>query len=97
MVRRVKDLRQFSVCAESGEVSADSWKERDIRKEDVLLLDETGCFWRALPNSGFGQRGKECKGGETSKHRLTVSFIVSAAWIMKSRHIIIWKSKNPML
>ena len=97
------NLTQFSICGESGTVSGetvDSWKERlpeilqGYKKENILNLDETGCFWKALPDRGFGQRGKECKGGKKSKHRLTVAFIVSAAGI-KEKPVCIWKSENP--
>ena len=47
-----------------------SWKERlpeiieGYRKDDIWNMDETGVFWKALPNRGFGQKSKECKGGE---------------------------------
>lgn len=49
---------------ESGDVSGatvDLSKERlpDILQgysaEDIWNLDETGCFWRALPDKGFNQ------------------------------------------
>lgn len=52
--------------------------------------DESGCFWRALPDHGL----KECEGGEKSKHRLTVAFIASAAG-KKERPVGIWKSEKP--
>lgn len=32
--------------------------------EDIWNMDETGIFWRALPDRGFGQKGSQCKGGE---------------------------------
>ena len=42
-------------------------------------IDETGCFWRALADKGFGQKPKECKGGKQSKNRVTVAFVVKAS------------------
>ena len=63
----------------------ESWMERlpellrGFVREDIWNLDETGCFWKTLPDQGFGQRGKECKGGKNSKQRLTVAFIVNTA------------------
>ncbi len=66
-------------------VTVDSWKERlpelitGYAKEDVWNMDETGVFWRALPDSGFRRIGKECKGGKKSKQRITVALLVSAA------------------
>ena len=37
-----------------------------------------GVFWRSLPVTGFGQKGKECRGGKKSKQRITVAFFVTA-------------------
>lgn len=90
------NIKRLTVCGESGDVhgvTVDSWKER-LCKKDILNMDESGVFWRALPNSGFGQKGKECKGGKKSKHRLTVAFFVSASGV-KEKPIVIWKSENP--
>ena len=66
-------IKRVSICGESGDVSGatvDSWKERlpeilqGFAMEDIYNLDETGRFWRSLPEKGFGQKGKECKGGK---------------------------------
>ena len=76
------NIKRFSVCGELGDVqgcTVDSWKERlpeivaGYKKEDVWNMDESGVFWRALPDKGFGEKGKG-KGGKKSKHRLTVAF-----------------------
>ena len=54
----------MKVSGESGDVSGatvDTWKERlpnilqGYSAEDIWNLDETGCFWRALPDKGFNQ------------------------------------------
>ena len=47
--------------------------------EDLWSLDETRCFWRALPDCGFAQKGASCLGGKQSKERMTVTFLVNAA------------------
>ena len=97
------NVKRITICGESGDVSGDtvtSWKERlpeiieGYAKEDVYNLDETGCFWRALPTRGFGERGKKCKGGKKSKHRFTIAFLVNAAG-KKETPIVIWKSERP--
>ena len=91
------------VCGESGYVSGgtiSSWKERlpkllqGYKAEDIFNLDETGCFWRALPESGFGERGKKHSGGKKSKKRITIAFLVSATGV-KETPIVIWNSKSP--
>ena len=92
------------MSGESGDVSGatvDSWKERlpDIvhgySADDIWNLDETGCFWRALPDKGFNQRAKDCKGGKQSKQRITVTFIINAAGASEAKPIVIWKSDKP--
>ena len=96
-------VKGVSVCGESGDVSGDtvtSWKERlpeilrGYDKRDVFNLDETGCFWRALPDRGFGQKGKQCKGGKKSKCRFTIAFLVNADG-EKEAPIVIWTSATP--
>ena len=83
--KKKHNLKKMTISGESGYVSGDtvdSWKQRlpEIVKgystEDVWNLDESGVYWRTLPDKGFGQRVKECKGGKKSKHRFTVTFIV---------------------
>ena len=64
------------------------------KAEDIWNLDETGCFWKALPDKGFGRKKTECKGGKKSKHRFTIAFIVNAAG-GKEMPVVIWKSNNP--
>ena len=97
------NIKQLTVCGESGDVqgqTVDSWMERlpeiveGYRKDDIWNMDETGVFWKALPNRGFGQKGKECKGGKNSKQRITVAFFVTAAGT-KEKPVVIWKSENP--
>ena len=71
----------------------DSWKER---LPEILngCLDETGCFWQSLPDKGFGEKGKKCKGGKRSKLRVTVAFIVSTGG-QKEDPVVIWTSERP--
>ena len=56
-------MKKLAVCGESGDMcgdTVDSWKERlpePIRgysKEDIWNMDETGCFFKALPDKGLG-------------------------------------------
>ena len=57
-------------------------------------MDETGCFWKAPPDSGFGESRKECKGGKKCKQTMSVALIVNAAG-GKETPFAIWKSENP--
>ena len=58
------------VCGESGDVSGDtieSWLERlpehvdGYQKENIWNMDETGVFWKALPDRGLGGEAKIAK------------------------------------
>lgn len=42
---------------------------------DIWNTDETGCFYRALPEKTLSDKKKECRGGKKAKKYLTVSFI----------------------
>ena len=100
------NIKRLKVCGESGDVSGEmveSWKERlpeivsKYSKENIWNVDESGVFWQALPDNGFGRKGKACHGGKKSKMRVTVAFFVSAAGKKEIKPIVIWKSENPRL
>ena len=82
--------------------TVDSWKERlpeileGYERDDNIIwnVDETGVFWQALPDRGFGQEGKQCYGGRKSKKRVTLALFVNASG-KKEKPIFIWKSETP--
>ena len=57
-------------------------------------MDETGKFYRALPNKSLSEAAKQCRGGKQSKERITCAFFVNAAR-GKEKPIVIGKSANP--
>ena len=63
--------------------------------EDIWNIDETGCFFKALPERGLVEKGKKAKGGKKSKQRLTVAFFINAAGQKIDQPVVIWKSKVP--
>ena len=82
--KKNRNVKRMTISDECGDVSVatvDSWIERLLEilegytSQDVLNLDESGVFWQALLDKGFGQSVKQCKGGKKCKHRLTVTFI----------------------
>lgn len=98
------NIKQRTISGESGDVRSDtdeSWRERlpqileGYKPEDIWNVDETGCFWKALPDKGLGQMKAECKCGKKSKHRVTIAFFVNAAGESESLPVVIWKSQNP--
>ena len=80
------NIKKIIISGESGEVfgkKVESWKERlpeiveGYKAEDIWNMDESGCFWKALPDKGLAQKGKSCKGDKKSKQRMTVAFFVN--------------------
>ena len=97
------NLRQVTICGESGTVRGDtvqSWKERlpelltGYSAKDIYNFDETGCFWKALPDKGFARRGEKCHGGKQKKHRMTVALFVNGEG-GKETPIVVWQSCTP--
>ena len=97
------NARKLAICGESGDVSGEtaaSWKERlpeilrGYEEKNIYNLNQTGCFWKALPDHGFIQKGRQCKGGKRSKQRFTIAFLVNAAGD-KETPIVVWNSENP--
>ena len=91
------------ISGEAGDVSEDtvgSWKERlpDILQgwapENIWNMDETGQFFRALPNKSLVDASRNCTGGKRSKERLTCAFFVNASG-GKEKPIVIGKAANP--
>ena len=96
-------IKQRAVEGESGQVRSEtieSWMERvrvlckGYKPEDIWNQDDTGCFFRALPEKSLAEEGRKCKGGKKSKLRMTVAFFVNAKG-EKEEPIVIWKSQNP--
>ena len=73
----------MNAVGEEGHVSEEtmkSWNERvrEVRgyqPKDVWNMDETGLFWRALPEKSLSEKGKRCRGGKKAKQRLTWAFL----------------------
>ena len=97
-------IREKQISGESLDVpitTIESWMERikelcsGYDDKDILNMDESGCFFKALPTKGLAQKGKKSKGGKKSKQRITVAFFVSADGEKVGKPIVIWRSKNP--
>ena len=91
------------MSGESGEVYEEtfqSWNERlpvifaSYSPQDILNMNETGKFYRALPNKSLSEAAKLCRGGKKSRERIACAFFVNAAG-GKENPIVIGKSANP--
>ena len=58
-------------------------------------MDESGCFFKALPDKGLVEKGKEAKGGKKSKQRFTIASFVNAAGEKINESVVTWKNKKP--
>ena len=97
------NIKKMVISGESGEVSGipiESWKEclpeitEGYKEVDTRNIDETGCFWKAMPYTGLGEKGKLWKGGKSSKVRLTIAFFATVAG-GKEPPIVIWTYEKP--
>ena len=69
-------LKAKQISAESPDVSKttiESWMQRKkelykgYNHKDILIMDENGCLFKALPTKALAQKGKKSKGGKKSK------------------------------
>ena len=60
------NVKRLTICGESCDVrgeTVESWKERlpqildGYDRKDIWNMDETGCFWKTLPDKGFARKG----------------------------------------
>ena len=101
MIRQVNS-KLLSRLASLSVETVESWKERlpeivkGYRSDDVWNMDETGIFWRALPDCSLARNVElSCKGGEKNVNSTSqLRFLVSASG-NKERPVVIWKSENP--
>ena len=96
---------QKHVSGEAASVSEEtvaSWQEvtlpsllADFAPEDVFNVDETGLFFKLLPDSTLAFKGETCHGGKRVKERITVLVAGNADGSEKLPLLVIGKSKNP--
>lgn len=93
----------FKVCGESASVDENTVEEFQRRlpsliegfsPSDIFNCDETGLFFRAIPDKTFATKGSECKGGKLAKERLTVMLCCSMTG-EKLKPFVIGKALNP--
>ena len=82
------NLQKMAIAGEDVDVSKEtleSWNERvrEITRgwspENVWNMDETGSFWRGLPDTRLNEKGRRCRGVKQAKQRHTWAFFVNAA------------------
>ena len=94
-----------SVQGESKDVNQDDVKEwhssvlprilKEYQPKDIFNADETGFFYKLLPNKTYTYKGDQCSGGKKSKERLTVMVCANMDGSEKSKLLVIGKSLKP--
>ena len=86
--RRRHDIKCATICGESASVNpttVSDWKDKHptlvdgYEPRDIYNLDETGLFYRALPDRTLAVKSDTCKGEKRSKERITVSLLWNMA------------------
>ncbi|XP_033229060.1 tigger transposable element-derived protein 4-like [Belonocnema kinseyi] len=63
--------------------------------EDIFNADETGLFFKCLPDKTLAFKGDTCHGSKKSKDRVTVMVCANMSGKEKLELLVIGKSKNP--
>lgn len=106
-ISRFKERRDIVCLQLSGEASSvpdetlDAWfvKSQPIinryAERDVYNMDETGLFFKMLPERTLAMKGEKCHGGKKSKERLTIGVACNMDGSDKRKLCVIGKSKKP--
>ena len=79
--KKQHNLHHMAIAGEDGDVkdeTIESWNERvreitrGWKPEDVWKMDETGSFWRGLPETSLNEKGRRCNGGKQAKQYMGV-------------------------
>lgn len=99
------NIVQKVVCGERGDVDeqlAADWKNTALVNEiekyhpnDIFNADETGLFFKCLPDKTLAFKNEKCHGGKRSKERLTVMIGANMTGSEKLKLLVIGKSRNP--
>lgn len=96
---------QKKVCGESAavdETMCDAWIDETLpallapyNENDVFNADETGLFFKCLPDKTLAFKNEKCHGGKLSKERVTCLLAANMTGTEKLKVFIIGKSAKP--
>ena len=87
--------------ASVNEKTVEQWKEdlssviEGYKPKDIFNCDETGLFFKMMPNKTLAFKGEPCHGGKLSKERITVLLCCNSDGSEKLTPLVIGKSKKP--
>ena len=94
----IREKRENGKAGELSKETVNAWTERlwELTKDydiiNILNMDQTGCFFKALPEKGLVEKKRQGRGGKKSNTRLTIAFFVSPAGKKVTVPIVIWRS-----
>lgn len=97
------NIRWAALNGEAAEVcqdTVDDWKQRlpalceGYQPQDIFNADETGLYYRTLPDRSLVVKGATCSGGKQAKERVTVLLACSATG-ERLKPVVIGKAANP--
>ena len=65
---------------------------KDYDPANIWNIDETDCFFKALPEKKLAEKKSQARGGKKSKTRQAIAFFVSVALEKVIEPIVIWRS-----
>jgi predicted DNA-binding protein YlxM (UPF0122 family) len=98
--RKRHGIQYRTICGESAAVdltTVNEWKKRlstiidKYDPNDIYNADETGLFYKALPNRSLVTAKDTCKGGKRSKERFTVLLCTNMTGTDKLKPFLIGK------
>lgn len=83
-------------------MECDKWKRdvlpsllKDYQEQDIFNADETGLFFKCLPDKTLTFKNEKCHGGKHSKERVTLLLAANMDGSEKLRILLIGKSNKP--
>ncbi|KAE9546906.1 hypothetical protein FO519_009882 [Halicephalobus sp. NKZ332] len=80
----------------------ENWRQEVLRDklmkypaDDIFNVDETGLFWRIMPNRTLAFKSEKCMGNKKSKERITILVGANASGTEKLPLFVIGKSAKP--
>ena len=61
----------------------------------LFNVDETGIFWKHMPNRTYITKEKSARGHKVSKERLTLLLGENAAGNVKLKPLLVYQAENP--
>ncbi|XP_003744474.1 tigger transposable element-derived protein 6-like [Galendromus occidentalis] len=98
---RLSSKRTCGEAAKVNQEDVNQWLENnegilnDYSCEDIFNADETGFFYKMMPNRTVHFKGEACHGGEQAKDRFTVLLCANFAGTEKLLPLVIGHSRNP--